>query len=88
MTYLRHGSPLLVLVESSAVSRMVEDEGIGVASSPCELDFVEKRLRDMIADRTELLAARLRAAKVYQERFSRGRQLTGWSELFDSVAVK
>ena len=88
MTYLRHGCPLLVLVESSALSRMVKDEGIGVAGSPLELDPVEERLRDLIADRTELSTARQRAAEVYQERFSRDRQLTRWSELFDSVATQ
>lgn len=86
MTYLRNGCPLLALVESSELSRMIEEEQIGVSGSTAELDLVEKRLRELSADPSALADARVRARRVYEERFSSEWQLPRWVEVFESVA--
>lgn len=88
MTYLRHGCPLLALVEQSELSQMIENEQIGIAGSTSELGLVEKRLRELASDTAGLAEARRRARAVYEERFAPERQLQRWADLFLSVASR
>lgn len=88
MTYLRHGCPLLALVEHSELSMMVEDEGIGITAPTPHSDGLEMRLRQLAADPSWLVHARKRAQRVYATRFASEGQLARWTELFEMVATE
>ena len=86
MSYLRHGCPVLALVESgSDLARVIEDAGAGVQASPADGRAVAETLRAIADDRSSLDGAGKRAALLYRAQFSPERQLGRWVELYDSL---
>ena len=91
MTYLRHGCPILALVEpDSELATMVEEARIGIsASQRSATDAAGRAARPGGRPDTARRRAE-RARAVYDERFARERQLARWTELFaglDACAV-
>ena len=88
MSYLRHGCPVLALVEAgSDLARVIEDAGAGVQASPADGRAVAATLRALADDRSSLDGAGQRAALLYRTQFSPERQLGRWIELFDSLPL-
>lgn len=86
MSYLRHGTPVLALVErDSELARTVIDNRIGYTTEPGDLTALVKLLREIASDRSSLEQARARARQLYVDRFDRNRRLADWSTLFSEV---
>ena len=88
MTYLRHGCPLLALVEpDSELAEMVVAEGIGVVASQTGAAQVAATLGELARDRSPLAGARERAQRVYRARFDREAVLVRWCDLFEGLTA-
>lgn len=88
MTYLRNACPLLLLVEESELSSLVQAEGIGITGDARDLPGLAARLRGLAADRSSLPTARKRALEVYDESFSPDRQLDKWTRLYQGLVTR
>lgn len=85
MSYLRHGCPLLLFVEPSELSRMVEETGVGLVVSDSQVQEGADALRKLAADPSAVRDSRDAARNLYEERFAAHRQLRRWSGLFQEL---
>lgn len=88
MTYLRHGCPLLVIVEDSELSMMVKTEGIGVVGSHQDVLGLTERLKKCAATPHEVRSMRDDVRRTYEERFSADVQLARWSDLYRELVAR
>lgn len=87
MSYLRHGCPVLAIVEEdSELARSLERFGAGFQVDPVDPGSAADELRRLSKDRQVLADARGSAVRMYQESFSKERQLDRWAELFEDMA--
>lgn len=87
MSYLRHGTPILALVESdSELAATVLRSRIGCTVEPGDVPGLVKLLRELGSDRSTLDGARARAKALYVDSFDRVRRLDDWCALFAEVA--
>lgn len=85
MTYLRHGLPVLALVEpDSEMGQMIERDEIGVVARQRDVGRAVEELGLLVADPRRLEGMRRRAQIVYERNFARGRALDAWSALVRS----
>ena len=87
MSYLRHGTPILALVESdSELAATVNRSRIGCTVEPGDVPGLVKVLRELAYDRSALEGSRARARQLYVDSFDRIRRLDDWRALFSEVA--
>lgn len=83
MTYLRHGCPILALVEAeSDLARTLISSGAGFQADPQDPVDVTKAIRYLAEHRDELGNARIRAKQLYLREFGRSNRLSAWLRLF------
>lgn len=83
MSYLRHGCPVLALVEpESHLARTLVAAGAGFQTNPTDPMDVTKTIRYLAEHRDELVEAGKRAKQVYTQEFSGSHRLAEWVDLF------
>jgi glycosyltransferase involved in cell wall biosynthesis len=86
MSYLRHGCPVLALVEPDCgLAKMVEESGAGFQVDPTDAVAIAALLRRLSGRPSDLRGAGKHAADLYVDQFSQARQLGEWSRLFDGL---
>ncbi|WP_457201874.1 glycosyltransferase family 4 protein [Nocardioides sp. HB32] len=84
LTYLRHGLPVLALVEpDSEMARMIATEDIGIVVRQPDHALAAEQLGKLAVDRDRLVAMRARSKSVYEQRFAMSRALDTWSVLVE-----
>ena len=88
MSYLRHGVPLLALVDAdSELAATVRRAGVGCQIDPANLAELVGTLRHLVKDRSQLDSARERAQRLYVDEFDRDRRLRDWDGIFAEVTT-
>jgi len=87
MSYLCAGKPLLVLVEeTSELSRLVRAEGVGLVASGESAASVAGAIRELINHPEQLQAMSRRAGQLGQRSFADRVVLPRWRHLFRELA--